>query len=104
MRWLLTQNPNSFAHPLPLEVVFNGLSPATNNTLSSLGPSMPDTSKPQAVLVLTLKVLHVLVATIPPKTLHMYMLMHIPRCPPDTLTTLASFFTMLKPPPLLHYV
>jgi hypothetical protein len=104
MRWLLTQNPNSFAHPLPLEAAFNGLSPATNNTLSSLGPSMPDTSKPQAALAPMLEVLHALVATIPPKMLHMYVLMHIPGCPPDTLTTLASFFTTLKPPPLLRCV
>ena len=81
--------------------MFNGLSPAANNTLSSLGPLMLDTSKPQAALAPTLEVLHALVATIPPKTLHAYMLTHILGCPPDTLTALASFFTTLKPPPLL---
>jgi len=94
--------PKQLRTPSPSEAAFNGLGPAANITLSSLGPSMPDTSKP--ALAPTPEVLHALVATIPPKTLHAYVLAHIPGCPPDTLAALASFFATLKPPPLLHCV
>ncbi|KAH9015804.1 hypothetical protein EDB85DRAFT_1812939, partial [Lactarius pseudohatsudake] len=48
--------------------------------------------------------LQALVSKIPAKTLHAYVLAHLPTAPPDTLTALASFFATLTPPTLLHCV
>ena len=56
------------------------------------------------MLPATPEALHSLVATIPAKTLHSYVLAHILTAPPDTLVSLASFFATLIPPPLLHCV
>ncbi|KAH9015805.1 hypothetical protein EDB85DRAFT_2024062 [Lactarius pseudohatsudake] len=53
---------------------------------------------------LTPKALHALVSKIPAKTLHAYVLAHLPTAPPDTLTALASFFATLRLPTLLHCV
>jgi len=52
----------------------------------------------------TPEALHDLVSTIPAKTLHAYVLAHLPTAPPDTLSALASFFAALTLPPLLHCV
>jgi len=52
----------------------------------------------------TPEALHYLVTTIPAKTLHSYVLAHIPTASPDTLVSLASFFATLAPPPLLYCV
>ncbi|KAH9173284.1 hypothetical protein EDB89DRAFT_1885112 [Lactarius sanguifluus] len=52
----------------------------------------------------TLKALHALVSKTPAKTLHAYVLAHLPTAPPATLTALASFFATLTPPTLLHCV
>jgi hypothetical protein len=52
----------------------------------------------------TPEALHSLVTSIPAKTVHAYLLDNIPAAPPDTLSTLASFFVTLSPPPLLHCV
>ena len=52
----------------------------------------------------TLEALHSLVASIPPKTLHAYVLDNMPAAPPDTLASLASFFATLSQPQLLHCV
>jgi len=52
----------------------------------------------------TPEALHSLITTIPAKTLHSYVLAHIPTASPDTLVSLASFFATIAPPPLLHCV
>ena len=52
----------------------------------------------------TPKALHSLIASIPAKTLHAYLLDNIQAAPPDTLAAFASFFETLSPPPLLHCV
>ena len=69
---------------------------ATTTTATTMPskPAVPPT--PEALLSL--------VTRIPPKTLHAYVLAHISDAPPDTLASLASFFSTLKPPPLLHCV
>lgn len=97
--------PKQLRTPSPSEAAFNGLgatalalpttTTTTTATMPSLGPSTP-TIPP------TPEALHSLIATIPPKTLHAYVLAHIPDAPPDTLAVLASFFTTLAPPPRLH--
>lgn len=63
-------------------------------TLDAPKPALPPT--PEA--------LHALVSTIPAKTLHAYVLAHLPTAPADTLATLAAFFATLTPPPRLHCV
>ncbi|KAH9071509.1 hypothetical protein EDB83DRAFT_252390 [Lactarius deliciosus] len=52
----------------------------------------------------TSKALQALVSKIPAKTLHAYVLAHLPTAPPATLTALASFFATLTPPTRLHCV
>lgn len=91
--------PQQLRTPSPSEAAYNGLSSAARITMTS---SEPSTSK--LALPPTPEALHTLVTTIPPKTLHAYVLSHIPAAPPDTLTTLASFFATLAPPPLIHCV
>ena len=93
--------PKQLRTPSPSEAAFNrnGLSTVANST-STATTTMP--SKP--VLRPTPEALLSLVTPIPPKTLHAYVLAHIPDSPPDTLASLASFFAALKPPPLLHCV
>src|SRR5712675_1829447 len=92
------QENKQLGAPSPSEVAFgNGLGgpPANANAaLTSPVPMVPPT--PEA--------LHSLVTTIPAKTLHSYVLAHIPTASPDTLVSLASFFATLAPPPLLHCV
>jgi len=96
--------PQQLRTPSPSEVAFNN----NNNGLS--GPAADDptvavTSSPPAPMVPpTPEALHSLVSTIPAKTLHSYVLDHIPTAPPDTFVFLASFFAMLAPPPRLHCV
>ncbi|KAH9173286.1 hypothetical protein EDB89DRAFT_716780 [Lactarius sanguifluus] len=64
----------------------------------------PARNRPKPALPPTPKALHALVSKTPAKTLHAYVLAHLPTAPPDTLTALASFFATLGPPPRLHCV
>ncbi|KAN0126487.1 hypothetical protein V8E52_000127 [Russula decolorans] len=68
----------------------------------TLRPEHSDSSIP--AVPVTPKALHSLIASIPAKTLHAYLLDNISAAPPDTLAALASFFAALTPPPLLHCV
>lgn len=85
--------------PSPSEAAFNGLA---SGTMTSLAASGPGTRKP--AVPPTSEALRALITSIPPKTLHAYVLAHIPDTPPDTLFALTSFFATLTPPPLLHCV
>jgi hypothetical protein len=109
--------PQQLRTPSPSEAAFNGHrlglglglypSPSTVIAMSSLPPghSPSDSSIPiPAAVPPTPEALHSLVTSIPAKTLHTYLLDHIPAAPPDTLAALASFFATLSPPPLLHCV
>ena len=93
--------PKQLRTPSPSEAAFNGNAVAnTTSPTATTTATMP--SKP--ALPPTPEALLSLVTPIPPKTLHAYVLAHIPDAPPDTLAALASFFAALKPPPLLHCV
>ncbi|KAI0265477.1 hypothetical protein BGY98DRAFT_552002 [Russula aff. rugulosa BPL654] len=114
-----SEPPQQLRTPSPSEAAFNGHrlglghslypSPSTVIAMSSLPPghSPSDSSIPipaAAAVPPTPEALHSLVTSIPAKTLHTYLLDHIPAAPPDTLAALASFFATLSPPPLLHCV
>ncbi|KAI9447633.1 hypothetical protein H4582DRAFT_2068250 [Lactarius indigo] len=64
----------------------------------------PTLKPPKPALPPTPEALHTLVSKIPTKTLHAYVLTHLPTAPPATLAALASFFATLRPPPRLHCV
>ncbi|KAH9071513.1 hypothetical protein EDB83DRAFT_252451 [Lactarius deliciosus] len=64
----------------------------------------PARNRPKSGLPPTPKALRALVSKIDAKTLHAYVLAHLPTAPPDTLTALASFFATLGPAPRLHCV
>ncbi|KAH9164094.1 hypothetical protein EDB89DRAFT_2234090 [Lactarius sanguifluus] len=64
----------------------------------------PARNRPKPALPPTPKALRALVSKIDAKTLHAYVLAHLPTAPPDTLTALASFFATLRPAPRLHCV
>ncbi|KAI9467384.1 hypothetical protein BJY52DRAFT_1111901 [Lactarius psammicola] len=96
--------PQQLRTPSPSEAASNvGLGPATHmastshETTSNIDPPKPS-------LPPTPEALHALVSTIPTKTLHAYVLAHLPTAPPDTLSALAAFFATLTPPPRLHCV
>ena len=91
--------PQQLRTPSPSEAAFNGLGSAPHIIMAS-----PETSTSTQALPPTPEVLHTLITTIPPKTLHTYVLSHIATAPPDILVALASFFATLAPPPLLHCV
>ncbi|KAI0306809.1 hypothetical protein B0F90DRAFT_1556122, partial [Multifurca ochricompacta] len=90
--------------PSEAEVAFNELGPAARIATDSTKSSTPSISKPVMPPTAEAEALHALVTSIPPKTLHTYVLAHIHAAPPDTLPALASFFATLTPPPLLHCV
>lgn len=92
--------PQQLRTPSPSEAAFNGLGPLPNIAMPPLGLPSSDMSKP--TVPPTPEALHELVTSIPPKTLHTYVLDNIPVAPPDTLVALASFFATLSPPPRLH--
>jgi len=92
--------PQQLRTPSPSEAAFNVLGPHPNIAMTPPGHSISHTSKP--AVPPTPEALHALVTSIPPKTLHAYVLANIPAAPPDTLVALASFFATLSPPPLLH--
>ncbi|KAI0265823.1 hypothetical protein BC834DRAFT_154287 [Gloeopeniophorella convolvens] len=52
----------------------------------------------------TVRAIRARVASVHPKTLHAYMLAHLPTAPQDVLTVLATFFSALAAPALLHCV
>jgi hypothetical protein len=45
-----------------------------------------------------------LIRSVPPQTLHAYTLSHLPNASPPVLAALATFFSVLTPPPTLHCV
>ncbi|KAH8987564.1 hypothetical protein EDB86DRAFT_3105013 [Lactarius hatsudake] len=78
-----------------------GLGPAAQMASSHKAPAQ---NRPKPALPPTPKVLRALVSKIDAKTLHAYVLAHLPTAPPDTLVALASFFATLRPAPRLHCV
>ncbi|KAH9959268.1 hypothetical protein BC827DRAFT_1215321 [Russula dissimulans] len=96
----IDSEPQQLRTPSPSEAAFNNGpgGPAVNANVAMASPPAPAQVPP------TPEALHSLVTTIPAKTLHSYVLAHIPTAPPDTLVSLASFFATLAPPPLLHCV
>lgn len=95
-----SEAPKQLRTPSPSEVASNGLGPAAK---ANIGPT-PGPDAPTPAIPPTPEALHALVTSIPPKTLHAYVLAQIPACAPDTLAALAAFFATAKPPPLLHCV
>ncbi|KAI0249985.1 hypothetical protein BJV78DRAFT_1223327 [Lactifluus subvellereus] len=91
--------PQQLRTPSPSEAAFNGLGSAARITMAS-----PETSTSIQELSPTPEALHTLITSIPPKTLHTYVLSHIAAAPSDTLVALSSFFATLAPPPVLHCV
>lgn len=89
--------PQQLRTPSPSEAAFNALGSYPDTTMIPLGVS-------KSAVPPTPEALHSLVTSVPPKTLHTYVLDNIPEAPPDTLAALASFFVTLSPPPLLHCV
>ncbi|KAH9986346.1 hypothetical protein BJV74DRAFT_753855, partial [Russula compacta] len=96
--------PQQLRTPSPSEAAFNGLGSAAYTTTTMTAPGAPSAETSKPAVPPTPEALYSLVTTIPPKTLHAYVLTHIPVAPPDTLLALASFFATLTPPPLLHCV
>ncbi|KAH9164085.1 hypothetical protein EDB89DRAFT_1859538 [Lactarius sanguifluus] len=92
--------PNSSAPLLNLRSNVR-LGPAAQMASSHKAPAR---NRPKPALPPTPKALHALVSKISAKTLHAYVLAHLPTAPPDTLTALASFFATLGPAPRLHCV
>ena len=89
--------PQQLRTPSPSEAAFNGLGSHPDTTMIPPGPQ-------KSAVPPTPEALHSLVTSVPPKTLHTYVLDNIPEAPLDTLAALASFFVTLSPPPLLHCV
>jgi hypothetical protein len=88
--------------PSPSEAASNGLGSAAHMATPSL--ETPTLDPPKPALPPTPEALHALISTIPAKTLHAYVLAHLPTTSPDTLAALAAFFATLTPPPRLHCV
>ncbi|KAH9053255.1 hypothetical protein EDB87DRAFT_1569468, partial [Lactarius vividus] len=89
--------------PSPSEAASNvGPGPVTH--MASPSRETPTLDPPKPALPPTPEALHAFISTIPTKTLHAYVLAHLPIAPPDTLAALASFFATLAPPPRLHCV
>ncbi|KAH9164097.1 hypothetical protein EDB89DRAFT_2103205 [Lactarius sanguifluus] len=97
--------PQQLRTPSPSEAASNvGLGPAAHMASPSRETPIDTLDPPKPPLPPTPEALHALVSTIPAKTLHAYVLAHLPTAPLDTLAALASFFATLAPPPRLHCV
>ncbi|KAH9034781.1 hypothetical protein EDB84DRAFT_1269732 [Lactarius hengduanensis] len=95
--------PQQLRTPSPSEAASNvGLGPAAHMASPSREIPIDTLDPPKPPLPPTPEALHALVSTIPAKTLHAYVLAHLPTAPLDTLAALASFFATLAPPPRLH--
>ncbi|KAH8982842.1 hypothetical protein EDB92DRAFT_1804287, partial [Lactarius akahatsu] len=95
--------PQQLRTPSPSEAASNvGLGPAAHMASPSREIPIDTLDPPKPPLPPTPEAVHALVSTIPAKTLHAYVLAHLPTAPLDTLAALASFFATLAPPPRLH--
>jgi hypothetical protein len=54
--------------------------------------------------ILGVEDLPALLQSVPPQTLHAYTLSHLPNAPPHIASSLAIFYALLTPPPVLHCV
>lgn len=102
----IARGPQSLPSPAPTTA--NNSSYYSNRQVSEAPfhalPTPVATEPPQPSLLPTSESLTKLVATVPAKILHSYVLEQLPSASTSTLESLCAFFNTLAPPPKLHCV
>ncbi|KAI0089213.1 hypothetical protein BDY19DRAFT_131712 [Irpex rosettiformis] len=91
----------------PAPTTTNNTSYSASTRQISEAPILPTpiaTDPPQPALLPTSESIAKLIKTVPPKTLHAYVLEQLPSVSADILESLCAFFNTMTPPPKLHCV